>query len=296
MNEEHESLTRLLRCELTAVNQQFIHVLALRDWGYTEVAERIMAVDYVDFPNVMGIIDYLVQERLPVQLSCERPVPGTSFNGILRSERALEERLSATIREAVCTGDRSQALVSAARVPREEYAAWLAERLDASPVDEPSPVDPFPESMGVFAHLIAIIEQGMVHAFVHRHEGEIANADAAWATSGAAMMQATEFVHLYTTHGTLPVPVEMPALRIASNSALGRDFDRRIADGCAREAAAAADACKDGVTGDLCRKIARCYSQLSHWKTGQVHPAADEIPTGFSSFEGSLGKFVRAAN
>ena len=41
MISECEYLTRLLRCELTAVNQQFIHVLALRDWGYAETAERI---------------------------------------------------------------------------------------------------------------------------------------------------------------------------------------------------------------------------------------------------------------
>ena len=284
---------RLLRCELTAVNQQFIHVLALRDWGYTEVAERIMAVDYVDFPNAMRIIDYLVQERLPVQLTSERPTPGTSYNSILLSESALEQRLCATIREAACTGDRPQALVSAARAPREAYAAWLAERLDGSPLDEPSPVDLFPETMGVFPYLIAIIEQAMVHAFVHWYEGELANADAAWATSGVAMMQATEFVHLYAAHGTLPVPDEMPVLRIAGNSALGLDFDRWIADSCAREAAEAADACNDGVTGDLCGKVARCFSQLSDWKIGQAHPAADEIPTGFSSFEGTLRRFVR---
>ena len=55
------SLNKILRCEMTAVNQQFIHVLALRDWGFAETAERIMAVDYVDFPNAMRIIDHMVQ-------------------------------------------------------------------------------------------------------------------------------------------------------------------------------------------------------------------------------------------
>ena len=288
-------MNRVLRCELTAVNQQFVHVLALRDWGYAETAERIMEVDYVDFPNAMRIIDYLVQAGFPVLLACECPAPGTTYKGILLSENALEQRLFAVIEEAVCTDDHPRALVSAARAPREAYAAWLTNKLGEPGVDETSGDDMFPESFGVFAHLIATIEQAMVHAFVHWHEGEARVADAAWATSGAAMMQATEFVHLFAARGTLPVPREMPALRIASKSAVGLEFDRQLADSCAREAAEAADACSDIAIANLCRKVARYSSQLSDWKTAEAHPAADDNPAVFSSFEGTLRKFVQAA-
>jgi bacterioferritin (cytochrome b1) len=278
---------------LTAVNQQFIHVLALRDWGFAETAERIMEVDYVDFPNAMRIIDYLVQAGLPVLLASERPAPGTTYKGILLSESALEQRLFAAIEDAVCTDDQPRALISAARAPREAYAAWLTDQLDGSGVDETLEDDLFPESFGVFAHLIATIEQALVHAFVHRHEGEAKIADAAWATSGAAMMQATEFVHLFAAHQTLPLPREIPALRIASESAAGLDFDRQLAGSCAREAAEAADACNDIAIADLCRKIARYSLQVSGWKPGDTHPAANENPAAFSSFERTLRKFVR---
>jgi len=280
---------------LTAVNQQFIHVLALRDWGYAETAERIMEVDYVDFPNAMRIIDYLVQARLPVLLASECPTPGTTYEGILRSETALEQRLLAAIEEAVCTDDHVKPLMSAARAPREAYAAWLTDQLNGAGFDETLEDDPFPESLGVFAHLIATIEQAMVHAFVHWHENELENADAAWATSGAAMMQTTEFIHLFAAHRTLPVPREMPRLQIASESIAGLEFDRQLADSCAREAAGAADACNDIAIADLCRKIARYSLQLSDWKIGQAHPAADDNPAGFSSFEGALRKFVYAS-
>ncbi len=262
-------MNRVLRCELTAVNQQFIHVLALRDWGYTETAERIMKVDYVDFPNAMGIIDYLVRAGSPVLLTSECPAPGTTYEGILLSELALEQRLSAVIEKAVCTGDRQRALVSAARAPRQAYAAWLTDRLDEPRVQETSHDDRFPQSFGVFAHLIATIEQ--------------------------AMVQATEFVRLFTAHRTLPLPRELPALQIASKSAAGLEFDRQLADSCAREAAAAADGCNDIAIADLCRRIARYSSQLSAWKTGQAHPAADDNPDAFSSFEGTLRKCVQAA-
>ena len=290
-----EYLNRVLRCELTAINQQFIHVLALRDWGYAETAERIMEVDYVDFPNAMRIIDYLVQARLPILLASECPTPGSTYQAILLSEKALEQRLFATIEEAVCTDAHPRALISAARAPRKAYAAWLTDQLDGPGFDETSGDDPFPESIGVFAHLIATIEQAMVHAFVHWYEGEVEIADAAWATSGAAMMQATEFVHLYAAHRTLPLPHKMPALRIASRSTDGVGFDRQLADSCAREAAEAADACNDMAIADLCRKIARYSLQLSGWKTGQAHPAADDNPAGFGSFEEALRKFVQVA-
>jgi bacterioferritin (cytochrome b1) len=280
---------------LTAVNQQFMHVLALRDWGYAETAERIMEVDYVDFPNAMRIIDYLVQARLPVLLTSECPTPGSTYEAILRSEKALEQRLFAAIEDAVCTDDHPRALISAARAPREAYAAWLTDQLDGSGVDETLEDDLFPESFGVFAHLIATIEQAMVHAFVHWHEGEAKIADAAWATSGAAMMQATEFVHLFAAHRTLPLPREIPALRIASESAAGLEFDRQLAGSCAREAAEAADACKDIAIADLCRKIARYSLQVSGWKTGEAHPAADDNLAGFNSFERTLRKFVQVA-
>ncbi|GAF91617.1 unnamed protein product, partial [marine sediment metagenome] len=231
----------------------------------------------------------------PVLLTSECPTPGSTYEAILRSEKALEQRLFATIEEAVCTDDRARALMSAARTPRKAYAAWLTVQLDGPGVDETSGDDLFPESIGVFTHLIATIEQAMVHAFVHWHDGEVEIADAAWATSGAAMMQATEFVHLFAAHRTLPLPREIPALWIASESAAGLEFDRQLAGSCAREAAEAADACKDIAIADLCRKIARYSLQVSAWKTGEAHPAADDNPVGFNSFERTLRKFVQVA-
>jgi hypothetical protein len=254
-----------------------------------------MEVDYVDFPNAMGIIDYLVRAGSPILLASECPAPGTTHAGILLSEFALEQRLSAVIEKAVCTNDQPRALTLAARAPRGAYADWLTDRLDGPRDHETLQDDLFPESFGVFAHLIATIEQAMVHAFVHWYEGELRIADAAWATSGAAMMQATEFVHLFAAHGTLPLPNELPGLRIAGESAAGLEFDRQLADSCAREAAEAADACNDIAIADLCSRIARYSSRLSAWKTGHAHPAADDNPAAFSSFEGTLRKFVKAA-
>ena len=292
METQSESLNKVLRCEMTAVNQQFIHVLALRDWGFAETAERIMAVDRVDFPNAMRIINYLVQTGAPILLASDRPTPGTSHRDILVSEHAMEQRLFAAIEKAVCTDDRPRALISAARAPREGYAAWLTDQLNGPGGEETQAGVPFPETACVFAHLIATLEQAMMHAFVHWHRGDANIADAAWSTSGAAMMHVAEFVHLFAARRTVPLPGEMPALEIASEPAAALDFDRQLAERCAREATAASNACNDIAIAGLCRRIADYSLQLSSWTPGRMHPAANDNPAVFSSFEASLRRHV----
>ncbi len=292
MDTQSESLNKILRCEMTAVNQQFIHVLALRDWGFSETAERIMAVDYVDFPNAMRIIDHLVQTGAPIVLTADHFTPGTSLRDILISEQALEQRFVAAIETADCADDRPRALVAAARAPRAGYAAWLTDQLDGSG-GETAPADPpFPVTARLLALLIATLEQAMMHAFVHWHRGEANIADAAWATSGAAMMQVTEFVHLFAARRTVPLPGEMPALEIASAPAAALALDRQLAERCATEATGASDACDDIAIAGLCRRIADYSLQLSRWTPGQTHPATNINPAVFSSFEASLRRKV----
>ena len=94
MATQSDSLNDVLRCEMTAVNQQFIHVLALREWGDDETAERIMQVDFVDFPNAMRIIDYLVETKTPIRIVSGRFTPGTNHRDILRAEQTMERQLS----------------------------------------------------------------------------------------------------------------------------------------------------------------------------------------------------------
>jgi bacterioferritin (cytochrome b1) len=277
---------------MSAVNQQFIHVLALRDWGYAETADRIMEVDGVDFPNAMRIIDYLVEANAPILLAAERPVPGTGYRSILAAEQAMEQRLCAVLEQAACKDDRARALVAAAKAPRDGYAAWLTEQLKGPGGKETPAARPFPETAGVFAHLIATIEQTLAHAFLHWHRGDRDVADAAWATSGAAMMQATAFVRLFAAHQAVPVSAEPPALRSAGAPATALDFDRELAGDCAREAAEAAERCNDVALAELCRRVAAFSSQLSHWRPGETHPAAKDNPAAFSSFEATLRRFV----
>ena len=192
MATQSDPLTDVLRCEMTAVNQQFIHFLALREWGDDETAERIMRVDRVDFPNAMRIIDYLVETKTPIAIASGSCTPGTNYRDILLSEQTMERQISAAIEKSSCTDDRAQALISAAAEPREAYAAWLTDRLNRTNHDESGATLAGTGTARVIAHLIASIEQTMMHAFVHWHGGDPDGADAAWASSGAAIVMLAE--------------------------------------------------------------------------------------------------------
>jgi len=294
MDEHADSLNRVLRDEMTAVHQQFIHILALRDWGEAEAAERIMAVDRIDFPNAMRIVDYLVETEKPVVLPPDRVVPGRDYRSILAAEWAMEQRLCATLGQAVGADARARDLISAAEAPREAYAAWLAKRLDAPKESEASTEPPADTAAGVLAHLIAMIEQPMVHAFVHWHRGDAKAADAAWATSGTAMRQATEFVRLFAARRTVPVPGALPPPRIAAKPADALEFDRRLAGRCAEEADTASTRCEDREVAALCRKTAEYCDALSRWDTQEPHPAARLDSAALCRFEAVHAKYVRS--
>jgi bacterioferritin (cytochrome b1) len=293
MDRQSESLNRLLRCELTAVHQQFIHVLTLRERGREETAARIMKTDTVDFPVAMRIIDFLIETGAPLALASEAFAPGQDHRSILAAEQTMEARLRAALDAADCADERAVALLATAEAPRDAYAAWLAAQLGDSDPD-PAPAAPrFPETAGLVAHLAVLIEQAMAHAFLHWHRGTRDHADAAWATSGGAMMQMTAFVELFAAHRATPAPGDMPALRIADDPADAFDCDRRLAADCAEEAAGAAAACREPALAALCRSIADYSRRLSVWSPEAPHPAAATNPAAFASFEATLDRFVR---
>ena len=288
MTTETDALNDVLRWEMTAVNQQFIHVLALREWGDDEIAERIMEVDLVDFPNAMRIIDYLVETKAPISIGPGDFTPGTDRRSILRSEQTMERQLSAAIEKAICTDDRARALVATAEGPREAYAVWLTDRLNGAARRESVATLAGNETASLVAHLITSIEQTMVHAFMHWHGDDRDAADAAWASSGAAMMYLTELVHLFATHRTVPMPGEIPAPHIAGEPAEALDLDCQLAASCAGEAALASDRIEEIALAYLCRKISDRCLELSRWRPNQAHPATRSNPPAFSSFEATL--------
>ncbi len=128
---------------------------------------------------------------------------------------------------------------------------------------------------------------------MHWHGDDPDSADAAWASSGAAMMHLTEMVRVFAAHRTVPVPGEFPALEIAGAPAEALELECRLAKRCADEAATAAGRCEEIAIANLCRKIADHCLEVSRWSPGQAHPAASTNPAAFGSFEATLKNKVR---
>jgi hypothetical protein len=142
------------------------------------------------------------------------------------------------------------------------------------------------------AHLVTLTEQSMVHAFMHWHRGDRDAADAAWATSGAAMMHLTRLVRALAKLPGVPFPGDCPPLDIARDSRDGLQCDQRLASHCEREALAASERCREKSVAGLCRNIASFCADLADWDASKPHPAAGTNPVCFHSFEATLKKFV----
>ena len=285
------SLNGLLRWELSAVHQQFIHVLALRRWGDRATAARIMEVDEVDFPNAMAIADHLVERGQPIALPAAEFSPGGGLESILAAEQAMEARLTAAIDGVACEDARSRALVATAREPRRAYADWLAQSPTGSAAARTAP----DESRAPLSYLTAMIDQTVVHAFVHWRKGAPAAADGTWATCGAAMMHGTALVEVLADRQAAPRLGTPVAPAISSDPAGALAEDRALAGRMAEVATAAAHASRDDRLAPLWQDMAETYGQLADWQPGAAHPAVKRIPPAFHSFAATLERYLPAA-
>ena len=292
MQTDPAALLPVLRCELDATNQQFVHILALKLRGEQEAATRITEVDNIDFVNAMRIIDYLIATSTPIALPAGVCSPGTDYLSMLLSERAMEARMGDVIDDCGEMGDETRDLIEAARAPRQAYASWLDDSIaDASSRDREQALL-VSATADLSAHLLTLIEQSMIHAFVHWHAADTAAADAAWATSGAAMMHMTRLVQLFAKLPGVPTLGVCPVPNIQNNAADTLDADRELARLCAQQALAAADKCEHEAIARFCSDIGGYYQLFSLWQPQTPHPAADTNPPVFHSFEATLSKFI----
>ncbi|MCP4334225.1 MAG: hypothetical protein GY785_16325 [Gammaproteobacteria bacterium] len=286
------ALLHVLRCELDATNQQFIHILALKLRGEKEAAKRITEIDAVDFINSMRIIDYLVATNTPIALPVGMCVPGTDYLSMLISEQSMEVRMRKAIDDCYNLDDKARSLVEAAKGPRQTYSNWLDDNIAGANNAEREPTPLVSATTDLSAHLLTLIEQSMIHAFVHWHAADKVAADAACATSGAAMMHMTRLVQLFAKLPDVPVPGACPAPNIHNNTTDTLDADRGLARLCAQQALAATDGYEHEAIALFCSKIAGYYQLFSLWQPQTHHPAADTNPIVFHSFEATLSKFV----
>jgi len=279
-------LNALMRRQLTAVNQQFIHVLALQVWKDEEIVEPIRLYDLIEVRTSMAILDHMVRKGQPIQLPPDPFVPGATRGAILRAEMAMEESIDALIADAEGLDGEEAALVAEAAAPRPDYRAWLAARLaeETAPPETPGTVEP--ALADYCGHLIGLTEQAMAHAFVQFHAGEEAAADRAWSLSGRAMMDLTAVVHHHAQFAgrCTPGPSGFPPLEVQGPGARAEAADRALAGLTAAAAERAAAAAETPRLKRIVAKAADTYRAVVAWQPDQPFPPNRVNPPAFASF------------
>lgn len=282
---ENQRLQELLTALVSAVSQQFFHILLLRRRDEAELAQKIAEIDDEDFKNAMHIIDLLVLRGVPVGIGQHTVAPALGTRSILQAELAMEDRLKEKIESLYVESPPAIAIVNRASGLRATYRRWLSAEI-ALRTEDASSKTMETDQPRLFVLLLRLMEQTLVHAFEHWHAGHRSEADTAWQFSGAAM--------LYLTALAPFVGSPAPARGGLSVSHPDRDrrYDRFAADlalvrECAMAASEAERTQRDGRFGRLCREISLDCGRLAETKSG------DAINAGLGSSD-TFRSFARA--
>lgn len=291
MTETERHLAALLRVELTAVHQQFLHMLVLRALGDEAHLPRVTAIDEVDFANAMDIAALLVGRGLPVRLPAHRVRPGRDVPSVLRAEREMEEAMATVLGAARAEDDAARACIARAAAPRSDYRAWLEARLAEAGAPGPD-VETAPELERVLALLTALVEQALLHAFLARVEADRAGADNAWRLSGAAMLYATAIVRAGLADGQGVVPGEVPGVGMAETPEAAFEADMALTRRCAAAARRAAGVQAGPEMGRVCGRIAEACDRIAGMARNGAFPEGFGQAPMFDDFEATCARFL----
>lgn len=263
--EDHQ-LSNLLTWLMTAVSQQFFHMLILGRSGRKDLVARVREVDDQDFPNAMQIIDLMLKTGASVSIAPHRVAPANSAPVILRTELAFEQRLQTFLASCEIESVPGRERLAVARAPRDDYRAWLASMIQGvgAELPESGGKTAFPD---LYPLLLQLMEQTLLHAFANWHEGQTAEASTSWQISGAAMLYLTALAPFVGSDDPMAPGLDVPGSTIVEREKRF-EVDLQLTRRCAQSAGRLSEASEDAKLRRISRSIAEDCERLMRTKNG----------------------------